>query len=419
MPRVLVVGGGGREHALSWALRRSPSAPEVHVAPGNAGIARDATCHQVSADDLDGLCSLTKKESFDLVVVGPEAPLAEGLADRLREEGTVVLGPSRAAAQLEASKRFAKEVMDAAGVPTARWSTFERLREAKDFVDELGGRAVVKADGLAGGKGVFVAQSRSEAFSALDEVFGGRFGDAGSSVVVEEFLEGEELSVIGLVDGRHVVLFPASQDHKRLLDGDQGLNTGGMGAYAPAPRGTKALLEEVVRDVMRPTVREMEARGTPFSGVLYAGLMLTSAGLRVLEFNVRFGDPEAQVILSTVKEDLYSLFLRTAQRQLGQDSILEADRHAACVVLAAHGYPTNVRKGDVIEGLEDASRIVQVFHAGTVSSDASVKTAGGRVLGVTGFGEDLRSAIDCAYGGVSKIRFDGMQFRSDIAHRAL
>ncbi len=423
MPSVLVVGGGGREHALVDALVRSPSAPKVFAAPGNAGIEEHATCVSISVGDVDGLVAFARQEGIDLVVVGPEAPLVAGLADRCRAEGILVLGPSRAAAELEGSKAFAKTVMDDAKVPTARWGRFDEADAAVAFARTLPG-AVVKADGLAAGKGVVVASSIDEAEAAIRETLGGKFGEAGRQLIVEERLEGEELSVIALADGKTVSLFAPSQDHKRAYDGDEGPNTGGMGAYSPAPRGTDALLTEVTASCLEPIVDCMASRGTPFSGVLYAGLMLTADGPRVLEYNVRFGDPEAQVLLPRLDEDAFALFVAAASGKLHERSrptIAASAQAATCVVLAAEGYPASPRKGDVITGLDDAAAIegVKVFHAGTRAEGDQILTAGGRVLGVTALGDDLLAATETAYRAVQRIAWDGMQYRKDIAHRAL
>lgn len=413
--KVLVVGGGGREHALVRALNESPSRPEVIAAPGNAGMTNVAP---VSAGDVDGLVKLATQTSVDLVVVGPEAPLVAGLADKCRAAGIAVLGPSAAAAQLEGSKAFAKSIMDEAGVPTARWGVFTEADPAVAFLDELPG-AVVKADGLAAGKGVIVADSREQAEAAIREVFDGRFGDAGSRVVVEERLEGEELSVIGIADGERVALFAPSQDHKRAYDGDQGPNTGGMGAYSPVPRATPEVLSELTAQCLSPIVDCMKTRGTPFTGVLYAGLMLTADGPRVLEYNVRFGDPEAQVILSRLDEDAYELFSAAARGALEDRPVKASSKAATCVVMASAGYPASSSKGDVITGLDDIGGDAFVYHAGTKRDGPNVVTAGGRVLGVTGMGDDLDAATEAAYAAVHKISFEGMQYRKDIAHRAL
>lgn len=417
MPTVLVVGSGGREHALVEAFRRSPSKPSVICAPGNAGT---PDVRDVPVSDVDGLVALARTEAVDLVVVGPEAPLVVGLADRLRAASIPVVGPNAAAAQLEGSKAFAKSVMDEAGVPTARWGRFDAVDEAIAFARSLP-RAVVKADGLAAGKGVVVAADHAEAEAAIRDQLGGSLGDAGRAVVVEEFLEGEELSVIALSDGKHISLMAPSQDHKRALDGDLGPNTGGMGAYSPAPRGTPALMADIQQTCLAPVVDVLASRGAPFSGILYAGLMLTADGPKVLEYNVRFGDPEAQAILPRLEEDAYLLFEACARGALEDRAARFSDRAAVTVVLAAEGYPKSAKKGDAIEGLAEASALEDVFvyHAGTRRDGDRVVVAGGRVLGVTGLGDDLEAAAARAYVGARSICWAGMQYRKDIAHRAL
>lgn len=422
MPSVLVIGGGGREHALVEALERSAAAPEVIAAPGNPGIAASAEVVPIAAGDVAGLVALASARAVDLVVVGPEAPLVAGLADRLRALGIRVLGPDATAARLEGSKAFAKEVMDAAGVPTARWGSFTSVEPAIRFARSLPAGAVVKADGLAAGKGVVVAADEAEAEAAIQSILGGAFGAAGASVVVEERLVGEELSVIALTDGARVAVLAPSQDHKRVGEGDQGPNTGGMGAYCPAPLGTPALLAEVEARCLTPVVQELGRRGAPFSGVLYAGVMLTDAGPRVLEYNVRFGDPEAEVILPRLESDAFELFLAVAEGRLDPAQVRFSSRAATTVVLAAERYPATPRTGDPIEGLEAAGAMedVFVFHAGTARrEDGAVVTAGGRVLAVTGLGDDLSAATEAAYRGVAQLRWPGMHFRRDIAHRAL
>lgn len=420
MPSVLVVGGGGREHALVHALRRSSSRPTVYAAPGNAGIASLAECVSISPTDVDAVTKFARDEGIDLVVVGPEAPLVAGLADALRAEGIAVLGPGADAARLEGSKTFAKNIMDEAGVPTARWGAFVDEAVAVDFAKSLPG-AVIKADGLAAGKGVVVSQTPEEAERAIAEILGGKFGEAGASVLVEERLEGEELSVIALADGARVALLAPSQDHKRIFDGDRGPNTGGMGAYSPAPRGTPELLAQIRDTCVAPIVDCLGVRGNPFFGVLYAGLMLTPDGPKVLEYNVRFGDPEAQVILSRLDEDAYELFLAAATGNLEDRPIAASPRASTCIVMAAEGYPEGPRKGDVITGLSDADALedVTVYHAGTKQQGDDIVTNGGRVLGVTALGDDLLAATERAYAAVEKIRFDGAQYRKDIARRAL
>ena len=421
--RILVVGGGGREHALAWKIAQSPLAHEVVAAPGNAGIAAVARCVPLSPDDVTGLARFAAEERFDLVVVGPENPLTMGLADRLADAGVPVFGPSRAAAQLEGSKWFAKDLMLRAGIPTARaWLATSR-DEALGRAREIGFPVVVKADGLAAGKGVVIAQDRRALEAAVDDALvRGVFGPSGERVVVEECLEGEEVSVLALVDGRRTALLVPSQDHKRAYDGDEGPNTGGMGAYAPAPVLDAAALEDVRRRVIDATVAALEEfHGVTYRGVLYAGLMMTAEGPKVLEFNCRFGDPETQVILPLLDGDLVEIMLSVAHGALDPSSVRTRPGAAACVVLASGGYPGHYDKGTEIRGLAAAAALdgVQVFHAGTALQGERVVTAGGRVLGVTGVGTDLPDALGKAYAGVYQISFDGAHSRKDIGYRAL
>jgi phosphoribosylamine--glycine ligase len=419
--RVLVVGGGGREHALAAALARSPSVREVLVAPGNPGIAREARCRvvPVGATDLDGLLRLAQSERVDLTVVGPEAPLVAGIADRFRAAGLRILGPGAEAARLEGSKAFAKRVMAEAGVPTAAFGVHDDLESALAALPA--GPVVVKADGLAAGKGVVVAADRAEAEAAVREMLGARrFGEAGARVVLEERLSGEEVSVIALCDGERAVCFPPAQDHKRVGEGDTGPNTGGMGAYAPAPMLDAAALDAVRTKVIEPVLAVMRRRGTPFVGFLYAGLMLTPDGPKVLEFNARLGDPEAQVLLALTDGDLARAFATAAAGHLEPGLLTFRPGAAACVVLAAAGYPGEPRTGDPLTGLDAAAAVpgVQVLHAGTREVDGRLVTAGGRVLGVTATASGLRDALAACYAAVARIHADGLHFRRDIGHRA-
>ena len=416
--RVLVVGGGGREHALVWRLRQSPQVEAVVCAPGNAGIAELAECAPVAPDDLDGLVRLARDRAIDLTVVGPERPLTLGLVDRFADAGLRAFGPTAAAARLEGSKVFMKEVARDLGVPTARFATFDDADAATAHVREVGAPVVVKADGLAAGKGVTVAQTVDEALAAVDQMMRARvFGDAGARVVVEECLSGEELSFMALSDGTTVLPLATSQDHKRVFDGDHGPNTGGMGAYSPAAVATPALEAQVMRDVVEPVVRRLR-----YTGVLYAGLMVQDGRATLLEFNVRFGDPECQALLARFRSDLADVMRRTCDGRLAGTRIDWDPRAAVTVVLAAAGYPGPVRKGDPIDGLDALRgwRDGVVFHAGT-ARDAAGRTVtdGGRVLGVTALGDGIRAAIDAAYAAVGRIRWDGMQYRTDIGHRAL
>lgn len=419
--KILVIGSGGREHALAWKLARSPKVHRVFVAPGNAGTAREEGVQNVALTALEELARFAQREDVHLTVVGPEAPLAAGAVDLFRERGLRIFGPTRAAAQLESSKEFAKRFLVRHRIPTAAYGCFDAPAEAHAYVEAQGAPIVVKADGLAAGKGVVVAATAAEAHAAIDAMLvEHRMGDAGARVVIEEFLAGEEASFIVIADGRNVLPFATSQDHKRLRDGDQGPNTGGMGAYSPAPVITPALHARVVREIILPTVRGMAADGIAYCGFLYAGLMIDAAGNpKVLEFNCRLGDPEAQPILLRLRSDLLGLIEGALDGRLDRMEA-EWDRRAALgVVLAAANYPEAPRKGDPISGLAAPAEDVRVFHAGTALADGRVVTAGGRVLCVTALGGSIRIARTRAYQVVDAIRFDGMQYRNDIGHRAL
>jgi phosphoribosylamine--glycine ligase len=419
--KLLVIGSGGREHALAWKLASCPRVQKIYVAPGNAGTALEPGVENVAVTDLAALADFAEREKIYLTVVGPEAPLAAGAVDLFRARGLRIFGPTKAAAQLESSKDFAKRFLERHGIPTAAYETFADAAAAHAYVDRHGAPIVVKADGLAAGKGVVVAATAGEAHRAIDDMLvGNRMGDAGARVVVEEFLEGEEASFIVMADGEHVLPLATSQDHKRLRDGDEGPNTGGMGAYSPAPVVTPALHARVVREIILPTVRGMRDDGLPYSGFLYAGLMIDTAGNpRVLEFNCRLGDPETQPILMRLKSDLLELLDQALAGGLDRAEA-EWDRRAALgVVIAAANYPETPRKGDVISGLPPAAEDCHVFHAGTAMSGGKVVTAGGRVLCVTGLGDSIKMAQRRAYQTVDQIRFDGMQLRRDIGFRAI
>jgi phosphoribosylamine--glycine ligase len=415
--RVLVVGSGGREHALVWKIAQSPLVNEIFCAPGNPGIAHQAEAVALKADDVEGLARWARQNRTDLVVVGPEGPLVAGLADRMAPEGIPVFGPAAAAAEIEGSKSFAKEVMLAAGIPTAEHATFTELEPALSHARARGGRVVVKADGLAAGKGVVVCDGPADAEVALRSILVERVhGAAGAKVLVEERLEGPEASCIAFTDGERVRMLPSAQDHKRIFDGDRGPNTGGMGAFSPSPKVTPPMEEEVERAVLLPAVREMARRGRPFRGALYAGLMLTARGPRVLEFNARLGDPETQPILVRMTSDIVPVLLAAARGDLSRVQMAFDDRAAVGVVLAAEGYPGRVRTGDAIDGADGPfGPDVQVFHAGTARSpEGKLVTAGGRVLTVCALGATLEEASGRAYEAAARIRFRGCQYRKDI-----
>jgi phosphoribosylamine--glycine ligase len=420
--KILVIGGGGREHALVWKLAQDSVRPTLYCAPGNAGTASLAVNLPIAAEDLDGLLVWAQRERPDLTVVGPEVPLCAGLVDRLMEKGLRVFGPCQAAAELEGSKVFSKEIMQAAGVPTARSAVYTTADAALKGVRAMGVPLVIKAEGLAAGKGVAVCMSLDEAERAVREcLVDGVFGAAGKRLLVEEFLDGEEASVLAFVDGKQAVLMASAQDHKRIFDGDQGPNTGGMGAYSPAPVMTPAVLDDIRREVFDRTLTELRRRKIDYHGVLYAGIMMTAKGPRVLEFNCRFGDPETQVILPRLEGDLIPILNACIDGTLRPEMVRWSNEPCVCVVLAAAGYPGTIRKGDVINGLAAANALpgVVAFQAGTRKVGENVVTAGGRVLGVTARAADLPRTVQRVYEAVGLIHFDGLQYRRDIAARAL
>ena len=419
--KLLVVGSGGREHALAWKLTHSPRVQKVYVAPGNGGTATEPGLENVPLTDIRSLAAFAEREGVYLTVVGPEAPLAAGIVDEFRSRGLKIFGPTQAAAQLEASKDFAKQFMVRHSIPTARYATFTDPVQAKQYIEAQGAPIVVKADGLAAGKGVVVATSVEEAKAAVDMMLGGKaFGEAGARVVIEECLEGEEASFIVMCDGAHVLALATSQDHKRLKDGDQGPNTGGMGAYSPAPVVTPKVHARVMREIILPTMAGMAKDGLPYTGFLYAGLMIDKAGnAKTLEFNCRMGDPETQPIILRLKSDLLELVEHAIAGTLDKVEA-EWDRRCALgIVMAAGGYPEDPKKGDAIEGLPKSTDETHVFHAGTRLEDKAVTTNGGRVLCVTALGDSVKMAQKRAYEALEPIHFSGMQFRRDIGHRAI
>lgn len=420
--QVLVIGGGGREHTLVWKLAQSKSVTKIYAAPGNPGMKGLAECVDLDIADLDGLADWAEKHAIDLTVVGPEAPLVAGIVDVFKARGLTIFGPSAKAAEIEGSKIFSKELMEKYGVPTAFFKVCDNLADARAFVEEKGAPIVIKADGLAAGKGVVVAMTKDEALDALDDMMGHhKFGSAGNRVVIEEFMEGEEASLLAFTDGKTIVPMLAAQDHKRVNDGDQGPNTGGMGAYCPAPVMTAALKEKTVKEVLRPIVDALAKEGRPYSGCLYAGLMIKGDSVKVVEFNARFGDPETQVVLPLLKSDLVEIMAACAKGTLQPEMVEWSDKAAVCVVMASGGYPGSYKKGLPITGLKAAGAMedVVVFHAGTREEDGKILTNGGRVLGVTAVADDIPSAQQKAYDAVDKIHFEGAHFRQDIAWRAL
>jgi phosphoribosylamine---glycine ligase len=417
--RILVIGSGGREHALCWAISASPLVERVYCAPGNAGIAEDAECVSIGAMEFAGIIAFCKQAAIDLVVVGPEAPLVAGLVDVLEAEGIAAFGPTKAAAALEGSKGFMKDLCAREGIPTAAYRRFTEAAAAKTYIAEQGAPIVVKADGLAAGKGVVVAVTVAEAIAAVDAAFDGRFGEAGTEIVIEEFLAGEEASFFALCDGEHALPLAAAQDHKRVGDGDTGPNTGGMGAYSPAPMVTEAVQGQVMERIVLPTVRAMARAGTPYKGVLYAGLMLTAEGPKLIEYNCRFGDPECQPLMMRLQSDLVPALLATRDGVLNRVDLRWYDDSAICVVMAANGYPDDPQRGSEIRSLDAAGVApdVKIFHAGTRREGDRILADGGRVLGVTATGADLAAARERAYRAVDLIDWPGGFCRRDIGRQ--
>ena len=420
--KVLVVGSGGREHALVWKIEQSPQVDKVYCAPGNAGIARLAECVDIEDTEIARLRNFALEKDIDLTVVGPEAPLCAGLADMFRDKGLKVFGPDSRAAKLEGSKVFAKNLMQRQGIPTARFRVFNGAEQARDYVERVGAPLVVKADGLAGGKAAFVCNTEDEALTAVERIMVDReFGDSGDQVVIESKLEGEEASVLAFTDGRNIAFLPSSQDHKPVYDGDKGPNTGGMGAYSPAPVVDDDVMSTVEREVIVQAIHGMHSEERPYSGVLYAGLMITREGPSVLEFNCRLGDPELQPLIMRLKSDIVPALMATAEGRLDEAELEWDSRPSLCVILASGGYPGDYETGFPIEGVEDAEAMddVQVFHSGTARKDGKLVTDGGRVLGVTARGDTIADAQARAYEAVDCIHFEGMHYRTDIGQKAL
>ncbi|MCR8846457.1 phosphoribosylamine--glycine ligase [Paenibacillus sp. SC116] len=420
--RVLVIGSGGREHTLVWSLLQSDQVREVICAPGNAGIAEMAECVDIAVSNFEGIAEYALETGVDLVVVGPDDPLAEGITDVLESHGLRVFGPNKAAAEIEGSKVFMKHLLRKYEIPTAAYETFDDVNEALAYVHQQALPIVIKADGLAAGKGVIIAQTMLEAEQTLqDMMVGGKFGASGSRIVIEEFMQGQEMSILAFVDGETVRACVPAQDHKPIFDGDRGPNTGGMGTYSPLPHIADSIVEEAIRTIIEPTAKAMVSEGRPFKGILFAGLMITPQGKpKVVEFNARFGDPEAQVVLPRLKTDLLTVFNAIVDGTLHQVELEWDNEAAVCVIVAAEDYPNTPRKGDVISGLEEAAQHALVFHAGTKRNDeGQFVTNGGRVLGIVGRGTDVRAAQQAAYEAVKAVSFQGMQYRKDIAEKSL
>lgn len=417
---ILVIGSGGREHTLVWKLAQSKIVDKIYVVPGNPGMENVAECISGSVEDNEFLVKIAQEKQVGLVVVGPEVPLTNGIVDEMAKVGIPSFGPQKAAAQLEGSKSFSKNIMKKYGIPTAKYEVFTDAVKAKAYIEAEGAPIVIKADGLAAGKGVIVAETKEQALQAIEDIMCDKtFGSAGNSVVIEEFMVGEEASVLAFTDGDTIIPMIPSQDHKRAYDGDKGPNTGGMGTYAPAPVITAELMQKVQTEILEPTIKAMKAEGHEYKGCLYAGLMITSDGPKVVEFNARFGDPETQVVLPLLNSDLGEIMLACTNGTLNKCNITWSDNAAVCVVMSAGGYPAKYRKGDEILGLDEANKNnVLVFHAGTAKKDGKIVTNGGRVLGVVAIGKDIKTAVDKVYQDVKIINFKDVYYRKDIAHRA-
>jgi phosphoribosylamine--glycine ligase len=420
--KILVVGGGGREHALVWKIAQSPKVSNIFCAPGNAGISEQATLVPIKANDLNGLLNFASREKIDLTIVGPEEPLTKGIVDLFESKGLTIFGASQKAAELEGSKAFAKEMMKKYRVPTSSYEIFEDPKKAKDYIRRQGAPIVVKADGLAAGKGVILCKTVEEALKSVDQIMVEKiFGEAGNRIVVEEYLVGEEASYIAFTDGKAILAMASSQDHKQVFEGDQGPNTGGMGAYSPAPVVTDEVHEKIIEKILRPIIQGMGEEGRPYKGVLYAGLMIHEGHPKVLEFNARFGDPETQPVLMRMKGDIIPILGACIEGNLSRYKIEWDSRAAVCVVMASKGYPGDYEKGEPISGLKEVSQMedIFVFHAGTALKDGQMSTNGGRVLGVTGLGKDIPRAIERTYQAVQKISWQGVHYRKDIGQKAL
>jgi phosphoribosylamine---glycine ligase len=417
--KVLIIGGGGREHAIAWKLSQSSKVSKIYCAPGNAGIAELAECVPIAATDIEALADFAATNQIDLTFVGPEDPLLLGIVNLFEKRGLSVFGPKKEAAIIEGSKSFAKNLMKKYQIPTAAYETFTDYESALSYLHQVGAPIVIKADGLAAGKGVIVAMSMEEAEQALHDMMQDEvFGSAGATVVIEEFLQGEEMTLLSFVDGKNVKQMETSQDHKAVFNGNQGPNTGGMGTYSPVSHIPQPLVEDIMKDIVKPAVAAMAAEGRPFSGILYTGLMLTEKGPKVIEFNARFGDPETQVILPRLKTDLMDIFLACVSGGLDQLQLEWSEQAAVCVIMASAGYPGPYEKGEVITGLETQSENTVVFHSGTAKENGQVVTNGGRVLGVTAIGDTIEMARSGAYAAVNQIHFDGAHYRTDIAASA-